>query len=258
MSGERLYPVLTCPDLDDALDFYGALGFRTTYRQLRPYACGVVQRDDMAIHLSGVEGYDPDASVGSAIVVVPDAGALYASFASGLRERYGRLPSAGVPRVLRPRRKQGATTGFTVVDTGGNWLRFYGAADVAGDAPDGAGAAAGGEAVEPGARAVPAGAARATGLARALDVAARQGDARGDDAQALAVLDAALVRHPDGPPADRVRALLYRAELLVRTGEDAAARAALREAGEVVLPEAERAAVADELAHAGEVVGEDG
>ncbi|MFC8193195.1 hypothetical protein ACFUMH_16185 [Cellulomonas sp. NPDC057328] len=238
MTGERLYPVLTFPDLDEALDFYAALGFRTTYRQLRPYASGVVQRDDMAIHLSGVDGYDPAASLGSAIVVVPDAGALYASFAAGLRERYGRLPSAGVPRLLRPRRKQGTTTGFTVVDTGGNWLRFYGTADVAdGDAEDGDGAT------------------RSTGLARALEVAARQGDARGDEATALAVLERALVRHPDGAPEDRVRVLLYRAELLVRTGDPDAARAALDAATAVPLDAAQRAAVADDLAHGREVVG---
>lgn len=238
-----MYPVLTCPDLDDALDLYAALGFRRTFHQARPYPCAVVQRDDMAVHLSGVDGYDPAASVGSAIIVVPDAAALHASFAAGLRERYGRLPSAGVPRLLRPRRKQGTTTGFSVVDTGGNWLRFYGAADVADDA----GHAERAEGAEDGTR--------ATGLARALEVAARQGDARGDHAQALAVLDRALARHPDAAPVDRVRALLYRAELLVRAGDRAAARDAGREAAAVPLTDAERRELADDLAHGREVLG---
>jgi hypothetical protein len=55
-----------------------------------------------------------------------------------------------------------------------------------------------------------------------IDVAARQGDARGDEAQAIAVLDAGLARHPDAPPVEVFEALLYRAELRTRTGGDAA------------------------------------
>ncbi|MFS0698956.1 hypothetical protein AB6N24_03180 [Cellulomonas sp. 179-A 4D5 NHS] len=61
---------------------------------------------------------------------------------------------------------------------------------------------------------------RRSGLGRVIDVAARQGDARGDDAQAIAVLDAGLVRFPDAPPVEAFEALLYRAELKVRTGAD--------------------------------------
>ncbi|MGD8166401.1 hypothetical protein ACEXOS_004175 [Herbiconiux sp. P16] len=55
-----------------------------------------------------------------------------------------------------------------------------------------------------------------------IDVAARQGDARGDDAQAIAVLDAGLIRYPDAPPIEVFEALLYRVELKVRTGADTA------------------------------------
>jgi hypothetical protein len=42
---------------------------------------------------------------------------------AGLRAAYGKLPVTGIPRITRPRRKQGAAGGFTVVDPGGNWLR---------------------------------------------------------------------------------------------------------------------------------------
>jgi hypothetical protein len=52
--------------------------------------------------------------------------------------------------------------------------------------------------------------------------AAGQGDAREDDEQAIRVLDAGLFRHPDAPPADRFEAILYRAELKLRAGHDAA------------------------------------
>lgn len=156
MTGERTHPILPCPGLDEAVAFYEALGFHRTYRQVRPNPYGVVALEDITIHLVGIDGFDPATSVGSVIVVVPDAEALYAAFAEGPRERYGRLPSAGVPRILRPRRKQGTATGFSVVDPGGNWLRFYRAGDVEDDAP----------------------AARSHGLARVVEVAARQGDAR--------------------------------------------------------------------------------
>src|SRR3712207_7980028 len=37
-----------------------------------------------------------------------------------------------------------------------------------------------------------------TGLGRVIDVAARQGDSRGDDRQAIAVLDAGIERHGTG------------------------------------------------------------
>ncbi|TFC54578.1 MULTISPECIES: hypothetical protein [unclassified Cryobacterium] len=55
-----------------------------------------------------------------------------------------------------------------------------------------------------------------------IDVAARQGDSRGDQEQAIAVLDAGVARYPDAPPIEVFEALLYRAELRGRTGADAA------------------------------------
>lgn len=147
----------------------------------------MVALEDMTIHLAGVEGFDPAGSVNSVIVVVPDAETLYAAFADGLRRHFGRLPSAGIPRILRPRRKQGTATGFSVVDVGGNWLRFYRAGEVEDDDPPGLD----GE------------------LARIVDLTARQGDARGDHARALAVLDRGMARHADAPTVERARALLY-------------------------------------------------
>lgn len=232
MAGERTHPILPCPDLDDAITFYEALGFERRYRQVRPNPYAVVALEDITIHLAGIDGFDPAGSVCSVIIVVPDAEALHAAFADGLRQRYGRLPSAGVPRVLRPRRKQGTARGFSLVDVGGNWLRIYPAGDVEDDTP----------------------AERGGGLARVIEVAARQGDARGDDAQALAVLDRGLSRYPDAPAVERVRALAYRVELLVRIGRHDDAAATLAKAGEVTMTEQDARAVAADLAHARELV----
>ena len=231
VAGERTHPILPCPDLDEAVTFYEALGFVRTYGQVRPNPYAVVALEDIAIHLSGIDGFDPATSVGSVVITVPDAEALHATFADGLRRRYGRLPSTGIPRILRPRRKQGTATGFSVVDPGGNWLRFYRTGATEDDPAE-----------------------RSEGLARVVEVAARQGDARGDDAQALVVLERGLARHADAPPVERVRALLYQAELLTRLGEHERASATVTAAAAVGLSDEETSAVAPDLAHAREVL----
>ena len=61
------------------------------------------------------------------------------------------------------------------------------------------------------------------GLRRVIDVAARQGDARGDERQAISVLDAGLTRHADAPAIERFDALLYPAELCMRIDQVSAA-----------------------------------
>ena len=170
--GERTYPILPYPDLVEALDFYTSLGFTTTYKQLRPNQAAVVRRSDLQLHLSGIEGFDPANSYASVIVVVPDAQTLHREFADGLRAARGRVPLSGIPRLLRPRKKAGTVAGFTLVDVGGNWLRFYRAGDTEDDHDR-----------------------RDSGLTRALMGAARQGDSHGDEATAAQMLDRGLARH---------------------------------------------------------------
>ncbi|MGL5827657.1 MAG: VOC family protein [Nocardioides sp.] len=192
MAGERTYPILPCADLDRALSFYNALGFAVTYQQRGPNPYAVVELNDIVIHLSGIDGFDAAASYASVVITVDQLAQLYQSFKEGLRAGYGKVPLKGIPRLLQPRRKAGTATGFSVVDVGGNWLRFY---------------ATGASEDET----------HRTGLGRVIDVAARQGDARGDETRALAVLDAGLLRYPDAPAAERDEALAYRAELEERT-----------------------------------------
>ncbi len=125
MANERTYPCLPCGDLDESISFYTSLGFRQTYRQTRPNPYAVVVLEDIQIHLFGMEGFNPAESYGSVIVTVPDPGSMYHVFAAGLREVFGKLPVAGIPRILRPRKKYGTVNGFSVIDPGGNWLRIY-------------------------------------------------------------------------------------------------------------------------------------
>lgn len=231
MANERIYPCLPCADLDETLAFYAALGFTRTYRQTRPNPYAVVALGDIQVHLFGMDGFSPADSYGSAIVAVPDPDALYQSFAAGLRAAYGRLPVAGIPRILRPRKKYGTVRGFTVVDPGGNWLRVFRLGDE--------------ETQE-----------KREGLAGALEVAARLADAHGDEAQALKTLEGAIRRYPDAAAPERARAYLYRAELALRTGDHALARASLALASALTLTDDERAALADEFAHTAEILGQ--
>lgn len=232
MANERTYPCLPCRDIDQALTFYKALGFVQTYRQLRPNPYAVVAREDIHIHLFGIENFTPDDSYGNAIVVVPDPDALYHAFATGLRDAYGKLPVAGIPRICRPRKRYGTVRGFSVVDVGGYWLRI----SKLGDTEEHA-------ATE-----------KTTSLEQIVLVAARLGDSHGDDALALKTLEKGLTRFSNAPAIERARALLYRAELAVRVNNYALAQTSLLAAETLPLTDDERATIADDLAQTAEIV----
>jgi catechol 2,3-dioxygenase-like lactoylglutathione lyase family enzyme len=232
MANERTYPLLPCRDLDEAIAFYEALGFTRTYRQLRPNPAAVVQREDWHIHLFGMPDFDPAASYGSVIVVVPDPDALYRDFAAGLRAAYKKLPVSGIPRILRPRKKFGTVYGFSVVDVGGNWLRISKIGEAESQEDD----------------------EETTGLAGFLNVAARLGDARGDEALALKTIENGLKKFPDAPAVERARAYLYRAELAIRLKNEVLAQTSLAAAEALELSQHERDSIAEELARTAELV----
>jgi catechol 2,3-dioxygenase-like lactoylglutathione lyase family enzyme len=232
MANERTYPALPCSDLEKSLEFYKSLGFKPTYKQLRPYAYAVVALEDIHIHLFGMENFNPADSYGTAIIVVPDPDSLYHAFAAGLRESFGKLPAAGIPRILRPRKKFGTVRGFSVVDPGGNWLRIYKLNDTEEEASA--------EIVE--------------GLPQIILVATRLGDSRGDEALALKTLESGLKRFKDAPAIDLVRAYLYRAELAIRTDNRKLAKDSLKAAESMTLTEDEQSALVDEFAHVTELM----
>ena len=236
MANERTYPILPCRELDESIAFYESLGFKRTYRQVRPNPSAVVALEDIQIHLFGMEGFDPAQSYGSVIIAVPDPDSLYHDLASRLRAAYGKLPVAGIPRILRPRKRYGTVRGFTVVDPGGNWLRVY----KLGDSEEESAAE------------------KAEGLTQIINVAARLGDAHGDESLALKTLENGLHRFRDVAGAlELARAQLYRAELAVRTKDYELARSSLAAAKSLDLTDEERTALADEFAHDTELVNQE-
>ena len=195
--------------MDDSLQFYGALGFEVTYRQKRPNPYAVVAREEIQIHLAGIDRFDPSQSYGSVIIAVPGVDTLYSDIADRLRVAYGKLPSAGIPRILRLRRKQGTARGFSIVDPGGNWLRFYRLGDSEENEPT------------------------VTGLEHVIDNAARRADAQGDDEAGRRLVANGLRRYVDAPADTRFRALAYLVELDVRLGRLDLATVSLAEALEI-------------------------
>ena len=232
MANERTYACLPCANLDESISFYEGLGFKRTYRQTRPNPYAVVALEDIQIHLFGMEGFNPANSYGSVIVAVPDPDGLYRTFAAGLRETFGKLPTVGIPRILRPRKRYGTVRGFSVIDPGGNWLRVYRLGDTEKEDLPG----------------------KVEGLMNIVHVAARLGDAHGDEALALKTLESGIKRYTDAPALDRARAYLYRAELAVRLNNHELAQSSLAAATALALTEEERAAVAQEVADVAELV----
>ena len=55
-SGSRMYPLLPCRDIGEAIAFYEALGFERTYRQVRPNPHAVVERASWPYTCSGWTG----------------------------------------------------------------------------------------------------------------------------------------------------------------------------------------------------------
>lgn len=188
MANELTIPLLPCPSIDEIASFYEMLGFEITYRQTRPNPHVAVRRDDINLHFFGMDDYDPAQSYSTCLVIVADTGELFEAFAAGMRSVHGKVLISGIPRMTRPRLRNDRYTGFTVVDPGGNWIRINKAAR------------------EPEAQ---------TKLAKAMENAARQADAHGDERQGLKILEGALKRATGDEP-EWAAAREYRDELVER------------------------------------------
>jgi hypothetical protein len=227
MTDATTIPFLPCVSMADSLDFYQALGFGVTYRQKSPNEYAVIRSGACEIHLFGLKGLKPENGYTCCCVVVPDVEPLHQAFSEALRGKYGKLPIAGFPRITRFKPGQ---TRFTLTDPSGNSIIC-----VRRSAHEGGGRA------------------NLTGLAKAIDTAAKLRDESGDDESAAKVLDVALARYADAPPLDRARALAARAELAVALGETGKLSAVRAELQRIPVSDEDRVKYRHELQAADEL-----
>ena len=120
MNDETAIPVFPCASPDETLEFYRALGFEVTHEQKKPYVYLAVKRGGFDLHFYGGGKPDPEGAA-----AVPGDGLGCGAAPPGLRcrpkEKLGRVPTAGQPRITRLRKGQRR---FTVVDPGGNSIIF--------------------------------------------------------------------------------------------------------------------------------------
>lgn len=227
---ETTVPLFPCRALAETLDFYQALGFEVTYQQMEPYLYGAVRRGGVALHFARLTVHGAKGAFGACLIHVAKVEPYYRAFANGLRARYEKVPTAGLPRLTRLR--PGGTR-FTVFDPSGNMLTFINQ-----DEPD-ANYEWSGEGL--------------SALALALENAAFLRDTYANDAAAAKVLDTALARCEAAEPIDRARALAARAELAVALGDAERAEFARRELRGVALSDEDLARFRHELSAADEL-----
>ena len=97
MANEITVPLLPCASIDEIAEFYSMLGFKRTYYQVQPNPYVALRREDINLHFFGMPGFNPEDSYGTCLVIVPDTGVLFRSFAAAMREAHGKLLVSGIP-----------------------------------------------------------------------------------------------------------------------------------------------------------------
>jgi hypothetical protein len=145
-------------------------------------------------------------------------------FADALRERYGKVPTAGLPRITRIRQGQ---TRFHVFDPAGNVLLYIDRDEPEMDCSWYK--------------------TKQSRLAAAIANAAFLRDTYTNDKAAALVLDKALARKEAFDPIDHARALAARAELAVAMGDAERAQAVRFELKQISLSDEDRGRFRHEL-----------
>jgi hypothetical protein len=214
-TSESVVPLFPCTSLGETLEFYETLGFEVVYQQEDPYLYAVIRRGEVVVHFSKLTTWHTKNAV--SLVFVPKVGPYHRAFADALRAKYGRVPTAGLPRITRLRTGQ---TRFHTFDPSGNVLLFIDRNEPEMDYDWFT--------------------KERSRLASAIDNAAFLRDTYVNDKAAAQVLDKALAQKDAVDPLDRARALAARAELAVAMGDGERARALRRELRRVSLSDEDR------------------
>jgi hypothetical protein len=224
MADELTVPLLPCQGLDELLDFYRTLGFEVTYEQTSPYVYAAVKRGATDLHFHKPKGKDIKKTSGTCLIFVPKIETYYRAFTDALRTRYGKVPTAGEPRITRLQKGQ---TRFTLFDPAGNNLVY-----IVQDEPD---------------RDYSAFDAPRSKMMHAVEMAAFLRDVYTDDKAAAQVLDKALAKDEPAEPIDRALALAARAELAVAMDDSELLKKLREQLRRMKLSAKEREQYSDEL-----------
>lgn len=214
---EFVEPLFPSRALDETVRFYKALGFQAMEHTTTPYPYAELRRGKLWLYFTHLAMYAKSKAFGALMVIVPDVASYHQEFAEGLRTEYGRIPTAGVPRITRLSLDRAR---FHIFDPAGNMLLYVGRTQVEEAAwePPGTG----------------------SDLAQALENAVFLRDIYANDQAAAGVLDRALKGASSPDPVERARALAVRAELAVAQGDVQAARAVRMELAQIELPQEAR------------------
>ncbi|MFB9906880.1 bleomycin resistance protein [Allokutzneria oryzae] len=204
---EQMKPILPCRSINDTVDFYRALGFEVIYQQKRPNAYVSLRREGgILLDFFVLKQLEPSNNYSTCYVHTDDVDTLYADFTAGLRAATGKVPSRGVPRVNPLKDMSYGVRQFIVIDPGGNHIRI---GQAIGEMTNGL--------------ATKEELATQSRLERGLHTSIMLADSRQDPEAAVRILDAALAADEPAPDLALFRALVMRADLAIRLGDDQAA-----------------------------------
>jgi catechol 2,3-dioxygenase-like lactoylglutathione lyase family enzyme len=215
VTSESVIPLFPCGSLDETIDFYQTLGFEVIYQQEDPYLYAAVRRGGVDLHFSKLTTWQTKNAV--CLVFVQQVAPYHKEFGDALRVKYGKVPTAGLPRITRLRQGQ---TRFHVFDPSGNVLLY-----IDRDEPE---------------MDYSWYQTKRSRLASAIDNAAFLRDTYVNDKAAAQVLDKALALKEAVDPIDRARALAARAELAVAMGDAERARTLRLELQQISLSDVDR------------------
>lgn len=224
--GDTAVPMLWAGNLTETLDFYRMLGYTVAAEQTSPYSYGAVTRNGCHVHFvrGPTDSADAENHGGYCLVLVEEVADLHKTFSEALRERYGKIPARGLPRITRFRPGQ---TRFTVVDPAGNSIIY-----VRHNEPE----------MDHG------GSRKLKGLQRVLDTARILRFSKLDDVAARKAIEGGLRRFgATAAPVDRAHALAELIELAVALGEPERATELRAQIAALNLSPEDRVAVAEHL-----------
>lgn len=192
-------PVLPCLSIEETLVFWEMIGFKTTYKQTRPYQYGVVEKAGSQLHFAHVRTMEKTSSYSTTcLIIVTDIGKVYREFIQKIKDNLGRIPHSGIPRISRMKPE---TTRFTLTDVSGNAVIFisHGEKDQ--------------QTWQKADQRIQ------SQLQKAIAIAIRFRDYKEDDKAAAATLDVALSKAENEDHMDLAEALLIRMDLAIFRSE---------------------------------------